>query len=180
MERAELEQWKAKDVARLLALVETERRYYQDIVSTLPIGLLVVSANLDIISANRAFRRNFNLRSQEVQRHRLPDILPLEGLAGHIEEVIQSGGTRLHMVYEPEATPGRRYLRVSIASLRNWEEESEREVLLLVEDLTDVRAALKPPPPQPVVEVKAPPAPSPDLAAAIRWKRIPLRSKSVR
>ena len=173
MERAELEQWKAKDVARLLALVETERRYYQDIVSTLPIGLLVVSADLEIISANRAFRRNFNLRSQEVQRHRLPDVLPLEGLAGHIEEVIQSGGTRLHTVYEPEVTPGQRYLRVSIASLRNWEEESEREVLLLVEDLTDVRAALLPPPPEPVepvVEVIAPPPPPPDLAAAIRWE----------
>ena len=196
MERAELEQWKAKDVARLLALVETERRYYQDIVSTLPIGLLVVSADLEIISANRAFRRNFNLRSQEVQRHRLPDILPLEGLAGNIEEVIQSGGTRLHMVYEPEVTPGQRYLRVSIASLRNWEEESEREVLLLVEDLTDVRATLMPPAPEPVaevappepvveaepaepvvelepvapvVEVIAPPPPPPDLAAAIRW-----------
>lgn len=180
MERAELEQWKAKDVARLLALVETERRYYQDIVSTLPIGLLVVSADLEILSANRAFRRNFNLRTREVQRHRLPDVLPLEGLAGNIEEVIQSGGTRLHMVYEPEVTPGRRYLRVSIASLRNWEEESEREVLLLVEDLTDVRAALMPPPPEPVelapppleppepVE-PAPPAP-PDLAAAIRWE----------
>ena len=191
MERAELEQWKAKDVARLLALVETERRYYQDIVSTLPIGLLVVSADLEIISANRAFRRAFKLRSQEVQRQRLPDVLPLEGLAGNIEEVIQSGGTRLHMVYEPEVTPGQRYLRVSIASLRNWEEESEREALLLIEDLTDVRAALMPSPPEPVepavtvepvepvvevepvepvVEVIAPPPPPPDLAAAIRWE----------
>jgi len=195
MERAELEQWKAKDVARLLALVETERRYYQDIVSTLPIGLLVVSADLEIISANRAFRRHFNLRSREVLRQRLPDVLPLEGLAGNIEEVLQSGGTRLHMVYEPEVTPGQRYLRVSIASLRNWEEESEREALLLIEDLTDVRAALMPPPPEPVepvvevepaepivevepaepvVEVIAPPPPPPppppDLAAAIRWE----------
>ena len=33
MERSEFEQWRSKEVARLLALVETERRYYQEVVA---------------------------------------------------------------------------------------------------------------------------------------------------
>lgn len=181
MERAELDQWKAKEVARLLALVETERRYYQDIVATLPVGLLVVSSELEVISANRAFRRTFKLRSDEVLRRRLQEVLPLPGLPEHTSEVLSSGSMRLHIVYEPPTTPGGRYLRVSIASLRNWEEEAEREALLLVEDLTDVRAALvreqpaAPPPAAPEPAPEAPPAEAaveapPDPAPAIRWE----------
>ena len=42
MERADFEQWKSKEVARLLALVETERRYYQEMVASLPIALVVL------------------------------------------------------------------------------------------------------------------------------------------
>ena len=49
MERVDLEQWKAREVARLLALVETERRYYQEIVASIPVGLLVLSTDLAII-----------------------------------------------------------------------------------------------------------------------------------
>ena len=61
MERADLEHWKAREVARLLALVETERRYYQEIAASLPVGLLVLSPSLAIISANRAVRKIFGL-----------------------------------------------------------------------------------------------------------------------
>jgi PAS domain S-box-containing protein len=166
MERPELDQWKAREVARLLALVETERRYYQDIVATLPIGLLIVAADLQVISANRAFRRTFDLRADQVLRQRIEDVLPLEGLTALIQEIILSGGTRQHILYEPEATPGGRYLRVSIASVRDWEEESERDALLLVEDLTDIHAALAPP-----AEPELEQAPAPlEMAVAIHWE----------
>ena len=42
MERIGFEQWKPREVARLLALVESERRYYQEIVATLPAALVVL------------------------------------------------------------------------------------------------------------------------------------------
>src|SRR5258708_9135157 len=76
MERADLEQWKAREVARLLALVETERRYYQEIVASIPVGLLVLSSDLAIISANRAIRKIFGLRSRDSQPARLDALLP--------------------------------------------------------------------------------------------------------
>ena len=52
MERSDLEQWRAREVARLLTLVETQRRYYQDIVASIPVGLIVLSSDLAILLAN--------------------------------------------------------------------------------------------------------------------------------
>ncbi len=170
MERAELDQWKAKEVARLLALVETERRYYQDVVATLPVGLLIVSADLHVISANRAFRRAFKLRNEDVLHHDLREVLPLDQLPEHVAEVISSGNMRLHIIYEPAATPGGQYLRISIASLRNWEEEADREAILLVEDLTGIRSAMLPAAAAAPAEV-APVLPPPvEPSPAILWE----------
>ena len=64
VERTDFEQWSAKEVARLLALVETERRYYQEMVASLPVALVVLSADLSMVSANRAFRQLFGLRTR--------------------------------------------------------------------------------------------------------------------
>jgi len=59
MERVDFEAWNSREVARLLALVENQRRYYQDMVASLPVGLVVLSANRTVVSANRAFRQAF-------------------------------------------------------------------------------------------------------------------------
>ena len=67
MERSEFEQWRSKEVARLLSLVETERRYYQEIVATLPVALAVLSGDRSIVSANRAFRQLFGLTVDEAR-----------------------------------------------------------------------------------------------------------------
>src|SRR5580658_8142438 len=68
MERTGFEQWRPREVARLLALVETERRYYQEIVATLPAALVVLAADRTIVSANLAFRALVNLRNLVNQR----------------------------------------------------------------------------------------------------------------
>ena len=75
MERADLEQWKSREVARLLALVEAERRYYQEIAASIPVGLLVLSSDLAIVSANRAIRSIFGLTGSPL-RTRLDTLLP--------------------------------------------------------------------------------------------------------
>ncbi len=56
MQRTGFEQWKAREVARLLSLVETERRYYQELVAGLPVSLVVLASDRTIVSSNRAFR----------------------------------------------------------------------------------------------------------------------------
>src|ERR1700730_12975615 len=118
MERADLEQWKAREVARLLALVETERRYYQEIVASIPVGLLVLSTDLAIISANRAIKKIFGLRSGESLRGRRASLLP-GWVLDRVHEVLKSGAAQTGIVLE-SGHEGKRVLRVAILAIRNW------------------------------------------------------------
>src|SRR5882757_7917933 len=99
MERADIEQWKAKEVARLLALVETERRYYQEMVASLPVALVVLSADGSLVSANRAFRQTFGLRTEDFRRKHLDQVIPSPELAARIAEVIRSGIAQTGLLY---------------------------------------------------------------------------------
>jgi two-component system cell cycle sensor histidine kinase/response regulator CckA len=138
MERADLEQWKAREVARLLALVETQRRYYQEIVASIPVGLMVLSADLGILLANGAARQIFGLRRDSLQ-HRLDTLLP-GGVLDRVEEVLKSGTPETGILVETERENKRR-LRIGILAIRNWDNEAAPEALLTIEDLTGLGAA---------------------------------------
>src|ERR1700688_4481006 len=62
MERADFGQWSAKDVARLLALLEAQLGYYREIAAALPIPVAVVSKDRSLLWTNRAFRKRFGTR----------------------------------------------------------------------------------------------------------------------
>jgi two-component system cell cycle sensor histidine kinase/response regulator CckA len=66
MERADFRQWAARDVARLLALLEAELGYYREIAAALPIPLAVVSKDRAIAWTNRAFRKRFGRRTEDL------------------------------------------------------------------------------------------------------------------
>ena len=76
MERADFDQWKAREVGRLLALVEGERRYYQELVALLPVAVAVVSEQGYAVSANRAFRTLFAMRAEDLGRAHVERLLP--------------------------------------------------------------------------------------------------------
>jgi PAS domain S-box-containing protein len=147
MERTDLDQWRGREVARLLALVETQRRYYQEIVASIPVGLLVLSADLSIVLANGTARKIFGLQSGESPR-RMDTILPAS-LLDRIEEVLKTGGRQTGMMVENGRD--KRQLRVGILAIRSWDEDAAEEALLTVEDLTGV--ALAPALEPPVIEV---------------------------
>ncbi|MCX6622507.1 MAG: PAS domain-containing protein, partial [Acidobacteria bacterium] len=166
MERADLEQWKAREVARLLALVETERRYYQEIVATVPVGLIVLSRDLTILSANRAFRQIFGFRSQDVLRRQLDEILPIDGLHTEVLDVLQSGGAQTNRFFEMNPADGAaRLLRIGIQRIRSWSDEGEEEALLSVEDFSGIEGYGK----LSTVAPVALPDPREDLSAAV-WE----------
>jgi two-component system, cell cycle sensor histidine kinase and response regulator CckA len=160
MERTDLDQWKAREVARLLALVETQRRYYQEIVASIPVGLMVLSADLSILLANGAARKIFGLQTGDSSHRRMDTILPTS-LLDRIEEVLRTGVAEIGVRVE---TSRDRSLRVSILAIRNWDEEAAQEALLSIEDLTGIEAAAEPVPVDeepieaPEVETPAPPA----------------------
>jgi PAS domain S-box-containing protein len=161
MERADLDRWKPREVARLLAIVETERRYYQDIVAHLPVGLAIVSSELWLISVNRAFRRSFGLRSEDVARRRLNEILRVDDLNERIAEVLTTGVAQHNILYSPPGEPSERFFRCSILALRNWEDEVEMEALVVFEDISGLEqrpaGAFPAPTEAPVEEMEAGP-----------------------
>jgi len=175
MERADLDQWRGREVARLLALVETQRRYYQEIVASIPVGLLVLSSDLSILLANTAARKIFGLRSGGTSR-RLDNILPAS-LLDRIEDVLNTGVQQTGVMVE-NGRDSRR-LRVGIQAIRNWDEEAAQEALLTVEDLTGMAPPEIVAVPIPMVAPVEPPADEPlpaisaqqlvDNADAITW-----------
>ncbi len=141
MERTDFEQWKAREVARLLALVETERRYYQEMIASLPVGLVVLSADGSLISANRAFRQTFGLRTEDLRRKTVDQIITSPELATRIAEVITTGMPHLGLSYTFPTAQGPKPLRIAVLAMRNWDEETEIEALLMIEDLSGIVAA---------------------------------------
>ena len=182
MERAELEQWKGREVARLLALVESERRYYQEIVAAIPVGLLVLSHDFSIVSSNRAIRRIFSLRSGDPVRGRLDTLLP-GWVLDRIQNVFKGSESVDHLMVEH----GGRRLRVSALPIRNGDEDHPYEALVSIEDLTSVPApepaaapvlepvvavveappeAAQPQPAEPEIEPASAPTPAPTTEPA--------------
>ena len=138
MERADLEIWKAREVARLLALVEAERRYYQGIMASLPVGLLILSIDLSIISANRNIRKIFGFRSGESVPSRLDALLP-RWVLDRVQEVVKTGTSQTGILADTELNGGRS-LRLGIQLIHKWVDEAEQEILLTIEDVTNMRA----------------------------------------
>src|SRR5580704_16001501 len=156
VERTDFEQWKAREVARLLALVETERRYYQEMVATLPVALVVLAADRSVLSANRAFRHMFGLRTEDLSRKTIDHVLPSDQLVEKIRNAHVQGS-------QPDLflDLGDRSLRIAVVPVRNWNDEAELETLLMVEDLTAIAAArggaaAPAPPPAPAVAAEEP------------------------
>lgn len=126
MERSEFEQWRSKEVARLLALVETERRYYQEIVAALPVALAVLSGDKSLVWANRSFRRLFGLRAEDVRRKEISQLIPIPALAEWIDGTRSQGAV---MALEVAGQPA----RLAAIPVRTADDDGDGETLLMLE-----------------------------------------------
>jgi PAS domain S-box-containing protein len=147
----EHEQWKAREVARLLALVETERRYYQEIVASIPVGILILSPDLTVVSSNREVRRIFGLRSGEPVRGTIEQFLP-ETVVDRIRETIQMGVAHDKLAVPVPGEP-ERSLRVSMRQIGTWDDEPSQEALVTIEDAPAQSVAAAPAAGLPVPEM---------------------------
>lgn len=71
MERFENQRWTSQEVARLIAVFESERRFYDEIVTTLPLPLAIVNADGATVSANQVFLKRFKVTRDELERNSL-------------------------------------------------------------------------------------------------------------
>lgn len=126
----DIEQWKPADVARLLALVETERRYYQDLFSALPVAVAVLEASGSFVAVNREFRRLLGIEAPQLGRARLTDYADAPGLAAALAKAAHQGEKPEPI--EAQARTGER-LRLTIAPAGGWSPEGLKEVVAVVE-----------------------------------------------
>ena len=136
-------------------MVETERRYYQEMVAMLPVALVVLSTDRHVSSANRAFRQTMGLSSNELRGKTIDQILPSERLIEKIREVHVTGVSQSAFPLEHEG----RQFSVSIVPIRNWDDESEVETLVMLQQAGEVSVsapAVAPvPQPEPLGDIPA-------------------------
>ncbi len=115
------------------------KRYAENIIASLPAGLIVVNDTLKVRSVNCSFREMFGLKNAEdVSGRELADLLPLPDLHQQAQAVLASG-IALHGI---DAALGQKWLRLTITGIRlaEEEEEEEEELLVVVEDITELKA----------------------------------------
>ncbi|MCW5979220.1 MAG: response regulator [Bryobacteraceae bacterium] len=123
-----------REAARLLALVEAERRYFQEILANVPAGVAVIASDLSFVAVNRKFRLMFGLRAEDASRLSLEAVAGGEDVRTAIREAIETGTARqvAGAVLLGGATERRATLTVQ--PLAGWSEETGREAVLLVEE----------------------------------------------
>ncbi|MHB9118018.1 MAG: EAL domain-containing protein [Burkholderiales bacterium] len=130
----------AVSLAAANARLKYLKQYTENIVASLPAGLVVLDDSLRVHSVNRTFRELFGLKNgEDLAGRELEDILPVAALRELARGVLENG-TAVHGI---EAALGKKQLRLTIAGIRLAEEEEEEEdrLLVVVEDVTEEKVA---------------------------------------
>jgi PAS domain S-box-containing protein len=128
----------------LRAQVEQERAlsdlrgYAEKIVASVPSGLLLLSADLVILSVNPSFLESFQLREEDIVGHSLADVTRTEPLIRRAREALETGGSQRDVLFDLYLTPRRdtRPVLVTMTGIRMAGDEPAR-LLLIVQDLSE-------------------------------------------
>jgi len=136
MKQSDQEYWTTRDVARILSLVEAERRYFQEIVGKLPLGVAVFSRQLEFVMVNRSFRRLFQMGERPLAECDLDKTVPVAELRQPLEAILQGRETSQEILAEVKIGEQKKLLQMTIAGHRDWHEEAVQEVILVAADLS--------------------------------------------
>jgi len=112
------------------------RRYAEDIVASLPHGLVVLDSSLEVLSGNDAIYPLLGLANSEpLSGRNIDDCLPVAGLRQQVRAVLDGHALSRSIV----GALGQKWLRITIAGIRLVEEQDDEEerLMLLVEDITE-------------------------------------------
>ncbi|HXJ78191.1 MAG TPA: ATP-binding protein [Candidatus Methylomirabilis sp.] len=114
------------------------RGYAEKIVASVPSGLLLLSSDLVILSVNPSFLKSFRLRDEDVVGRSLPDVTRTEPLIRRAREVLETGTSRHHDLFDLYLNPSKetRPVVVSMTGIRMGSDEPAR-LLLIVQDLSE-------------------------------------------
>jgi CheY-like chemotaxis protein/PAS domain-containing protein len=135
LERTDFEIWTAADVARLLTLVENEKRYYQELLLVAPVPMAVVGRDLTLQSMNKAFRSRFQIRQADMVQSRLTDWMPAAIIEERMQQAFAQNAPVLGIsltAWTPEGVG--RPCRLSIVPLPNPYAAQSEEALVVAEE----------------------------------------------
>jgi PAS domain S-box-containing protein len=112
--------------------------YADKIVASVPAGLLLLSEDLRVLSANRAFLESFRLSDDDVLGRDLQQLVRAERLVRSAREVLSSGVPQQDGLYELYVYARRdtKPVRVSLTAIQLADEGRPR-LLMIMEDLTE-------------------------------------------
>lgn len=133
MERIDSDIWSAAEVARLLTLVENEKRFYQEILSLCPVPMAVVGQNLALQSVNRAFRTLFALKHGETADVKITDLFPALPIQDRVERAFRHHTPDWQTDITLWTGGTGRACRLSVAPIPNPHGDHPTDVLIVAE-----------------------------------------------
>ena len=111
--------------------------YADTIVASVPAGLLLLSADLHVLSANRAFLEAFRLGEEEVVGRDLKQLVRADRLVRNAGRVLETGTAQPGALYDLYVYARRetKPARVAMTPIR-MADDAPPELLLVIEDLT--------------------------------------------
>ena len=145
MERTSFEQWKPREVARLLALADGLETAvlpgYTVAAAFFQWPRRVLAPDRAIVSSNRAFRKLVGLSGEELGKKSIEHILPSDDLIERIRSAHVHGDAGLVSI-----STGERRFRIAAVPIRSWEDEMQAETLLMIEPIGADAPVIAPPP----------------------------------
>jgi PAS domain S-box-containing protein len=127
-----------QDQMRQARAISNLRGYADKIVASVPAGLLLLSEDLHVLSANRAFLESFRLREEDVLGRDLQQLVRAERLVRGAREVLETGVAQQDGLYELYVYARRdtKPVRITMTAIHLGDDEPAR-LLLIIEDLTE-------------------------------------------
>ncbi|MFB3923148.1 MAG: PAS domain S-box protein [Terriglobia bacterium] len=135
--------WRGQQARSLQAKVDEQQRllkvteYAQEIVDTVPSGLLVLSEDMRVLSANRHFLEFSRLQSNDVVGRRLDEVIQAEGPPYRVEGLSVTGVPTQSVLLNVSVAGREEKLPARIAITSILHPEGEGRMLVVMEDQTE-------------------------------------------
>ncbi len=123
----------AKALAKQMAL----KAYADNIVKSVPSGLIVISRDLRVYSVNPSLLKMFSIIEDDLTGKLIDEVLPLPGLNDAVLDVLSTGSPKQNIVFPLFDGEQGKYFQVNIIEILSEEIEREKQILIVLEDITE-------------------------------------------
>ncbi|MDC4226375.1 MAG: PAS domain S-box protein [Candidatus Manganitrophus sp.] len=121
--------------------IRAAKDHLQNVISSVPLGMLLLSGDLQIISANLAFREMMGDPEKEFRGRSLFEVLPTSDLAEWATQVLGGGVHQCQTIVDINDLRGDRRLQMITMRGVRYTEGDRARLLLVVEDITERQKA---------------------------------------